>query len=62
MQHANDNRAPANAGALRFLSVCSGIEAAWAVPLFNWLGARIQSHMPPIAANDNTKDIASAAA
>jgi DNA (cytosine-5)-methyltransferase 1 len=26
---------------------------SWAVPLFTWLGERIQRLMPPIAANDN---------
>jgi DNA (cytosine-5)-methyltransferase 1 len=35
---------------------------SWAVPLFNWLGKRIASHMPALAANDNTKDSTSAAA
>src|SRR5690606_5214704 len=26
---------------------------SWAVPLFAWLGRRIEQHMPLIAANDN---------
>ncbi|RUM99154.1 DNA cytosine methyltransferase [Pseudaminobacter arsenicus] len=34
---------------------------SWAVPLFAWLGKRIDAHMPPLAANDN-KDTARAAA
>jgi DNA (cytosine-5)-methyltransferase 1 len=33
---------------------------SWAVPLFTWLGRRIEAHMPPIAANTN-KDTAIAA-
>lgn len=27
---------------------------SWAVPLFTWLGRRIEMHMPPVAHNDNT--------
>lgn len=33
---------------------------SWAVPLFAWLGRRIDMHMPPLAANDN-KEAARAA-
>lgn len=29
---------------------------SWAVPLFSWLGRRIDIHMPPLANNDNNKD------
>jgi len=35
---------------------------SWAVPLFTWLGERIQRLMPPIAANDNNKESINAAA
>lgn len=35
---------------------------SWAVPLFTWLGKRIEKYMPHTAANDNNKDSTSAAA
>lgn len=34
---------------------------SWAVPLFSWLGKRIQQHMPPTAANDNNTELRDAA-
>lgn len=33
---------------------------SWAVPLFTWLGRRIDMHMPPLAANDNKEAVRAA--
>lgn len=35
---------------------------SWAVPLFTWLGRRIDKYMPPLAANDNKEAARDAAA
>lgn len=53
MRAANDNSAPANAGALRFLSVCSGIEAA-SVAWPQWQAVAWAAHRQAHASRRNS--------